>query len=294
MSKKTSETAPPKPLSGPEYCFLRLPVGKPTGAAKPQQKIGVFIHAFYETEIEGLLPYLAHIDAPFALFVSTDTVEKKSFLENVLRPIYGEAVTVGVFGNRGRDVAPKYVGFRNEQLACDLVLHLHTKKSLHSSKLAQWRHFMLDSLLGSREICDSILGLFAENPTLGIVAPRLFPAVHSAVRWGQNYCKTVYLARHMGVRLERSMQIDFPAGSMFWARAAALRPILDLGLTFGSFEPECGQVDGTTAHAIERLIFHSAERAGYRSLHVGASGEAEPFETMIGVQDLDKGWVKPG
>ena len=112
------------------------------------------------------------------------------------------------------------------------------------------------------------------------------------MRWGENYCKTVYLARRMGVRLDRSMQIDFPAGSMFWARSAALRPILDLGLTFGSFEPEGGQIDGTTAHAIERLIFYSAERAGYRSLHVGASGDAEPFETVIGAQDIEQGWVK--
>ncbi len=130
------------------------------------------------------------------------------------------------------------------------------------------------------------------NPTLGVVAPRIFPAIQPAVGWRQNYCKTVYLARRMGVRLDRSMQIDFPAGSMFWARSAALRPILDLGLTFGSFEPEGGQVDGTTAHAIERLIFYSAERAGYRSLHVGASGDAEPFETVIGAQDIEKGWVK--
>jgi lipopolysaccharide biosynthesis protein len=292
MSKKPDNISP-EPLTGPEYCYLRLPVDQRRSAAAAQRKIGVFIHAYYETEIASVLPYLANIDAPFELFVSTDTIEKKDYLESVLLPLYGEAVTIGIFDNRGRDIAPKYVGFRDEQLGCDLILHLHTKKSIHNSELAAWRPFMLDSLLGSREICDSILGLFAENPTLGIIAPRIFPVVHSAVRWAQNYCKTVYLARRMGVRLERPMQIDFPAGSMFWARPAALRPILDLGLTFGSFEPEAGQVDGTTAHAIERLIFHSAERAGFRSLHVGASGRPKSYETLIGVQDLDKGWVKP-
>lgn len=282
----------PRPQAGPDYCYLRLPIETLGGDAETRLKIGVFIHAYYEQEMTQVLPLLANIGAPFDLFVTTDSDAKKTFLLDLLQPIYGEAVTVGVFDNRGRDIAPKYVGFRNQQLACDLVLHLHTKKSLHDSKLERWRHFMIESLLGSPEICASIRDLFAQNPNLGIIAPRIFPTVHPAVKWGQNYCKTVYLARRMGIRLERSMQIDFPAGSMFWARSAALRPILDLGLTFGSFEPEGGQVDGTTAHAIERLIFYSAERAGYRSLHVGASGDAEPFETVIGAQDIEKGWVK--
>jgi lipopolysaccharide biosynthesis protein len=283
-----------RPPTGPDYSFLRLPIGKSEGVRAKQQTIGVFVHAYYETEIGTILPDLANIGVPFKLFVSTDTQTKKQYLLDQLQPIFHDAVTVGVFDNRGRDIAPKYIGFRVEQLACDLVLHLHTKKSLHDAQLTQWRRFMLDCLLGSRDICDSVLDLFADNPKLGVIAPRLFPAVHPAVRWGENYCKTVYLARRMGLRLERSMQLDFPAGSMFWARSAALRPILDLGLTTGSFEAEAGQVDGTTAHAIERLIFYSAERAGYRSLHVGASGRPQPFETVIGVADLDAGWVKTG
>jgi lipopolysaccharide biosynthesis protein len=289
---RRKHSAPPTPQTGPDYCYLRLPIEARRRAAAPRPKIGIFIHAYYEQEIVALLPYLAHIGAPFELFVTTDCESKKAYLLGILQPIHGDAVTVGVFDNRGRDIAPKYVGFRDEQLACDLVLHLHTKKSLHDSKLAAWRRFMLDCLIGSREICGGVLDLFAENPKLGVAAPRIFPVVHPGVRWGENYCKTVYLARRMGVRLERATQIDFPAGSMFWARSAALRPILDLGLGFGSFEAEGGQVDGTTAHAIERLIFYSAERAGYRSLHVGASDDPEQFETLIDPQDLEQGWVK--
>lgn len=289
---RRKHSAPAIQQTGPDYSYLRLPIEARRGAAAPRPKIGVFIHAYYEQEIVALLPYLAHISAPFELFVTTDTETKKAYLLEMLRPIYGDAVTVGVFDNRGRDIAPKYVGFRDQQLACDLVLHLHTKKSLHDSKLAAWRSFMLDCLIGSPETCGGVLDLFADTPKLGVVAPRIFRAVHPAVRWGENYCKTVYLARRMGVRLERPTQINFPAGSTFWARSAALRPILDLGLGFGSFEAEGGQVDGTTAHAIERLIFYSAERAGYRSLHVGASGDPEKFETLIDAQDLELGWVK--
>lgn len=280
------------PVTGLRYSYLRLPVEKPPSAPGAGWKIGVFIHAYYETELASLLPYLSNIGAPFRLFVSTDTEAKRQYLDGLLRPLYGDAAIVRVFDNRGRDIAPKFVGFRDEQRACDLVLHLHTKKSTHNSKLAGWRSFMIDSLLGSPEIGASILDLFAQKPELGVVAPRIPAVVQSAVKWGRNYCRTVYLARRMGLRLERSLELDFPSGSMFWARSAALRPILDVDLTFGAFEAERGQIDGTTAHAIERLIFYSAERAGYRALHVGASDDAEPFETPVGVEDLDLAYAR--
>jgi hypothetical protein len=38
-------------------------------------------------------------------------------------------------------------------------------------------------------------------------------------------------------------------------------------LTFNALEPERGQVDGTIARAVERLILISAEKAGYEWLY---------------------------
>ena len=55
---------------------------------------------------------------------------------------------------------------------------------------------------------------------------------------------------------------------MFWARSAALRPVLDLNLSFEDFPGESGQQDHTPAHALERLYFHVCERAGYSWLKI--------------------------
>jgi len=50
---------------------------------------------------------------------------------------------------------------------------------------------------------------------------------------------------------------------MFWYRPEALRPIFDMGLTARDFDPEPLPVDGTLAHALERLHVYVGWSEGY-------------------------------
>ena len=58
---------------------------------------------------------------------------------------------------------------------------------------------------------------------------------------------------------------DYPAGSMFWTRTQALKPLFDAGLTLEDFPIETGQKDATFAHCLERLFALTANRCGYRA-----------------------------
>src|SRR5262249_37082721 len=83
------------------------------------------------------------------------------------------------------------------------------------------------------------------------------------IQWGKNFRTARQIAGRMNINLKAGGYLDMPSGSMFWARPDALRPFIDLHLDFQDFPSEPCELDGTFAHAIERLFLFVCEKAGY-------------------------------
>jgi GT2 family glycosyltransferase len=109
-----------------------------------------------------------------------------------------------------------------------------------------------------------------------MAAPAIYPQSRRHMVWSPNFAACRELADRLGVALAPDSPLDFPAGAMFWARPAALAPLLGLALRFEDFEDEAGQQDATLAHAVERLFFYACELAGRRWIRVGGGGEIWP------------------
>jgi hypothetical protein len=243
----------------------------PLGFTPPPYRggpIAVVIHAFYPDALAELIDKARNIPGQVDLFVSTDTQEKRAQIAALCRPWDRGAVEIAVGPNRGRDIAPKLIAFRDVYARYDLFLHLHTKKSPHGgAPLARWRDHLVDNLIGSPEIAAGIVSLFGDRK-LGLVFPQHLAEIRGILNWGYNYDMARALAQKMGVTIDKNRVLEFPSGSMFWGRSAALRPLLDLRLGYEDFPEEDGRVDGTLAHAIERCVLMSVEAARFEWLKV--------------------------
>jgi GT2 family glycosyltransferase len=232
------------------------------------QRLAAICHIFHVSIAEELRFYLANMPKPADLYISTDTEEKRTALQAVFAGWECGEVVFRLTPNRGRDIAPKLVGFADVHERYDLVLHLHSKMSTHADFLTPWRSYLYETLLGTPEIARSIIDAFARLPDLGMVAPQHYEAIRRWIGWQGNFEAARSLATSMGIPISPRRALDFPSGSMFWARPAALKPLLDLHLGFEDFPVEKGQVDFTPAHAIERLYFHVCEGSGHSWMKV--------------------------
>ena len=231
-------------------------------------RLAVICHLYYESMAAEFLRYFKNIPFTFDLFISTDTPAKKTAIEQAFSDWDGGNLKIRTVDNRGRDIAPKLIAFRDVYDAYEFVLHTHSKISDHAGVLANWRGFLLENLLGTPEIINSIFTAFNQRPDLGIVASQHFEPMRQWVNWGDDFGHTEKLGRRMGLSLSPSKVLDFPSGSMFWARSSALKPLLDLNLSIEDFDLENNQIDGTLAHAIERLYFYVSEKAGFKWIKI--------------------------
>lgn len=245
--------------------------------------VAIVCHLFYPELSSWFLRTLQQSGLTADLFISTDNAEKAKTIKNVMSEWKDGAVVVRIVENRGRDIAPKLITFVDIYDRYDLILFLHSKRSSHYDFGDAWRGYLVHSLAGSPAIVNSIMEIFDQGPNIGMVVPQHFGPLRAMTRieWGKNFRTARQLAWRMNIDLRPNGYLDMPSGSMFWARSQALRPLIDLHLNFQDFPLEPSQVDGTLAHAIERLFLFACEKAGYSWVKVTDAAN-DPTAVAVG------------
>lgn len=222
-----------------------------------KSRLAVVIHLFYTenwTLFRSKLNNLAGID--FELIVTVPE-SNLSFCQKITAE-YPNAIIVAV-PNRGRDVLPFIkVASVLEQHGIGYVLKFHSKKSTHWEGGQDWLEGMMERLLPSKRSSLDLILKALEDKNTGIIGPSdvyypltiNFPAngAHMTKVIGRLYDKR---AAHDILQVRRG-EFGFFGGTMFWARLDSIKPLLSYGVH--RFEAEAGQVDGTFAHALERLF----------------------------------------
>jgi lipopolysaccharide biosynthesis protein len=170
-------------------------------------------------------------------------------------------------GHRGRDMYPFLVTLeRLTHFGYETACKLHTKKSPQFKDGHLWRNRLMDSLVGGKDSLERARSALAADPTTGILIPR--GSILDLSERDSHVDNVMWLDRmlaNMGCsRYSGKYAFKFPTGSMFWFRIDALRGLLDLGIVDGDFTYETGQLDGTLAHTLERLILLASAEKGFR------------------------------
>lgn len=228
------------------------------------KKIAIHAHIFYSDLAPELAQLLTDFPAPFDLLISTPESQNTSLLRSQFQGIANlEKLQVLIIPNRGRDLGPMLYGFGKELLNYDYFAHIHTKKSSATNDIGDaWRQYLVQGLLDSSQGRTlKILDLLEEY---GLVYPQKFPLIDvQNCQWGENIKAASALCNQMHIAVPVPGYIEFPAGSMFWAKVSALKPLLELSLTLEEFDQENGQTDHTVMHAIERSFTHICLAQGY-------------------------------
>ena len=232
-----------------------------TNAELQNKKVGVFLHIFYPELASTIAQYLKNIPCKIDIFISTKEDSAETVHEAFSKLKNAKYVEVKHFKNVGRDVAPFIVGFREKVSNYDLILKLHSKKSPHSNALNGWFLHCLDNLIGSEAVTATNLKALQAKDT-GIIYPVENYTISLGMKfdscWGHknnNYKRAKpFLKRFKLSQINRKSSFNFPAGTMFWCKSEVLQPLLNWNLDWEDFDKEEGQIDGTLAHSIERLI----------------------------------------
>jgi lipopolysaccharide biosynthesis protein len=235
------------------------------------RKVLAVVHCFYTEVAETILtrmadPSMSTAGAQFVFALTTDSADKAETLRDIVARL-GLTADVMVCPNRGRDVAPFLTACAAHIEGVDLVLHLHTKKSLQDRELAGWGAFLFENLIGTPDVVRSILHLFDSEDT-GMVYSGHLRRIAMIRNWAYDFPAARDLLARMGISISADTILEFPTSTMFWARPEVLKPLLALNLGPEDFEAEAAQIDGTLAHAIERCFYYLTEHTGYRAHRV--------------------------
>lgn len=227
--------------------------------------IAVVIHVFYTDILERIIDLLKDSGYHADLLITCPS-SLQSEIEELAKCLKEDFRNISVFPmeNKGRDILP-FIKLGEQISNYDLVCKLHTKKSDYSKELNNWSDYLFSRLIGSREVLERNISYFLDNDKLGILSPGWFPQYPGKkYNWGSNRERVNELIRILNIGKPAPNKITFPAGSMLWFRPLSLQPIFSNQEIFDQFEEEKGQLDGTLAHAIERMFHLIAERQGYR------------------------------
>lgn len=240
-----------------------------------QLSLCIHVHCFYVDLFNEVAERLRLLTRPFSLVVTVCSEADA----NTVRKLLGDCIQLQnahilVVKNRGRDIAPFLVDSSPIWQRSDVVLHIHTKRSPHISWGDNWRNYLFDQTIGDEHVLKGVLDQFQHRNDLGMMYPNNYCMIRRFTEEEHNKEAIQTVAQKLHVESNFEAIGAYAAGSMAFYRVKALLSILKNEILEDLFEPEQGQIDGTTAHVLERLLPEVVRINGFQTQpYVGVNAD---------------------
>lgn len=240
---------------------------------KTNQSIAVLLHVYYIDMLDEIFLYLKNLNHPFDLYVNLTTDYKNGSVEKI-KEKYPEAI-ITISPNKGVDIGGFLYSFKELKKDYDLILKIHTKKSIGTDtrpsdmvrvygrdvgaqKGREWFINMMDGVLGNEEKVDRILNKFSSDSECGMVGTYHDNYVGRNGQHLKDLCEIFDLdfELYFTPEGERLKDVSFVGGTFFWIRHDILKNYFtekNIGLAL-ELIPEGYFNEPSHNHAFERVF----------------------------------------
>lgn len=227
-------------------------------------RFAVAMHIYYLDLWPEFFEKLQQIEIDFDLYVTVTYrgEETEKLAEQIRKDCFGAQVVP--VPNRGRDILPFLTLLNSGAFdGYEAVCKIHTKKSPHRQDGDIWRRHLINDIL-PKDGLSGLLERFVSDPKAAfwVADGQHF---NDTQWWGSNLETTRQLLRSLEIEIDGSV-LSFPAGSIYWVKPLTLGMLRSMNLHEDLFEVENAQVDGTMAHALERVMGFLPSEAGHTIL----------------------------
>ena len=235
-----------------------------------EKNVSVLIqaHIYYTDLLQEIINKTNNIPVPFDLYITTNTQQKKIYIENFLKEnSIANKYEILITPNKGRDVIPFLIQLKDILMKYKYLCHIHTKKHGENEEFGKyWQHYLYENLLGNKIIITKILSDFENHKELGFIFPENF-YVQIKYAYRYNYLNwhnidNIFSILFPNLKIKAGKIIIFPVGNMFWTRTDAIYQIFNEKIIKLAPE-EKGQIDNTILHAIERFWLYLVKLNGF-------------------------------
>lgn len=252
------------------------------------RKILVAVHLYYTDLIDIYIKYILRICNFCDIVITTPKEEVKCKIINKYPELRYKDIRI--ISSRGRAESAFLVGIKDIVFDYDYVCIVHDKKSAILNPSSMGIEFGLhnfDALIKNENYVRNIIGIFENNPRIGILEPInvMFADFRGLYgnEWSSNFVNTTALLSKASVNvpIDEAHPPICPMGAMFWFRPDALKKLISLNWTYQDFPKEPLPHDGSLIHSIERAYPYFAQDQGYLIAWVCSDIDAENHLTNL-------------